>query len=69
MLEFAGAKTDQKTGRIELTWPVSERARKEKGRENSSVPEVLRPGRTCANSSIMPRPRTHQRQPLRTDRR
>lgn len=46
VLEFAGAKIDQKTGRIEMTWPAGERARKEKGRKASSaqwMQEALRP--------------------------
>lgn len=37
VLEFAGAKIDQKTGRIEMTWPDGQRTRKEKGRKESSV--------------------------------
>src|ERR1700691_3783718 len=46
VLEFAGAKIDEKTGRIEMTWPDGQRARKEKGRKASSVQwmqEALRP--------------------------
>ncbi len=37
VLEFAGAKIDQKTGRIEMTWPDGQRAHKEEGRKESSI--------------------------------
>jgi integrase len=46
VLEFAGATIDQKTGRIQMSWPAGERTRKEKGRKASSVQwmqEALRP--------------------------
>jgi integrase len=46
VLEFAGAKIDSKTGRLTMTWPDGERARKDKGRKAKSVrwmQETLRP--------------------------
>jgi integrase len=46
VLQFAGAKIDNKTGRVTMTWPVGERARKEKGRKANSIlwmQEALRP--------------------------
>lgn len=46
VLEFAGAKIDKQTGRITMTWPAGERARKENGRKANSIQwmqEALRP--------------------------